>query len=337
MGRPLANKHVLVVEDERVFRSVLVNYLTSLGATISEAENGMSALNVLGLITPDIILCDLAMPEMSGIEFVEYLRSQGVTIPILVISATDKMADIAKVLRLGVQDVLLKPLGDFTRLREALLTCLYPKMFTSQAIEEMNLIQDWDALRENPAEAVKLLKQLQPPVQQTIAGCRLNYRQLTDAEDPGLVLDVAGLSENDLAFYCLDVTRAGENGVLAALLLRALFNGLLQEHLASEQQRLPQMSTLLKQVSQLLTQANLTGPFPLLVGYYNVEYKNLTLISAGLHAHINTGNNKIALSNGLPLGILGTTYMNQINQPCEAWECRVWGTGGRLNLMLVKE
>ncbi|STI76305.1 orphan two-component response regulator [Escherichia coli] len=51
---------------------------------------------------------------------------------------------------------------------------------------------------------------------------------------PGLVLDIAALSENDLAFYCLDVTRAGHNGVLAALLLRALFNGLLQEQLAHQ-------------------------------------------------------------------------------------------------------
>ncbi len=66
------------------------------------------------------------------------------------ISATDKMADIAKVLRLGVQDVLLKPLTDLNRLREAVLACLYPNMFTSQAIEEVELFQDWDALVRNP-------------------------------------------------------------------------------------------------------------------------------------------------------------------------------------------
>lgn len=120
----------------------------------------------------------------------------------LVISATDKMADIAKVLRLGVQDVLLKPLTDLNRLREAVLACLYPNMFTSQAIEEVELFQDWDALSKNPSEAVKLLKQLQPPVQQTIAHCRINYRQLTTGENPGLVLDIAALSEKDLAFYC---------------------------------------------------------------------------------------------------------------------------------------
>lgn len=246
MALPLTHKRILIVEDEQVFRSVLVGYLTSLGAETGEATNGLQALSAVDDFKPDLILCDLAMPEMGGIEFVEHLRLQGLQIPVLVISATDKMADIAKVLRLGVQDVLLKPLTDLNRLREAVLACLYPNMFTSQAIEEVELFQDWDALSKNPSEAVKLLKQLQPPVQQTIAHCRINYRQLTTGENPGLVLDIAALSEKDLAFYCLDVTRAGDNGVLAALLLRALFNGLLQDHLANQQHRLPQMSALLK-------------------------------------------------------------------------------------------
>ncbi|MDI6949056.1 two-component system response regulator RssB [Serratia sp. Se-RSmG] len=337
MALPLTHKRILIVEDEQVFRSVLVGYLASLGAETGEATNGIQALGAVDDFKPDLILCDLAMPEMGGIEFVEHLRLQGLQIPVLVISATEKMADIAKVLRLGVQDVLLKPLTDLNRLREAVLACLYPNMFTSQAIEEVELFQDWDALSKNPSEAVKLLKQLQPPVQQTIAHCRFNYRQLTTAENPGLVLDIAALSEKDLAFYCLDVTRAGDNGVLAALLLRALFNGLLQDHLANQQHRLPQMSALLKQVNQLLRQGKLDGQFPLLLGYYHAENKNLILVSAGLHANVNTGDNQIQLSNGVPLGTLGAAYMNQISQRCTAWQCQVWGSGGRLRLMLSAE
>ena len=337
MVLPLTNKRILIVEDEQVFRSVLVSYLKSLGAQTSEAINGLLALSAVEEVKPDLILCDLAMPEMNGIEFVEHLRLQGIQIPVLVISATDKMTDIAKVLRLGVQDVLLKPLTDLNRLREVILACLYPNMFTSPAIEEVELFKDWDALSKNPSEAVRLLKQLQPPVQQTIAGCRINYRQLTAAESPGLVLDIAALSEKDLAFYCLDVTRAGDNGVLAALLLRALFNELLQDHLSNQQHRLPQMSALLKQVNQLLRRGNLEGQFPLLVGYYHAEYKNLILVSAGLHAMVNTGDNQIQLSTGIPLGTLGTPYMNQVSQRCEAWECQIWGNGGRLRLMLSAE
>ncbi|CNB55763.1 response regulator of RpoS [Yersinia intermedia] len=334
MEKPLAGKNILVVEDETVFRTVITEFLKSLGAMVQQAGNGLEALAQIKVQSPDLILCDLAMPKMGGIEFVERLLAQGVNIPILVISATDKMTDIAKVMRLGVKDVLLKPIVDLNRLREAVLACLYPLLFTSHAIEETELIQDWEALRKNPYDAAQLLKQLQPPAQQTIARCRVNYRQLTMVEQPGLVLDIAALSDKDLAFYCLDVTRAGDNGVLAALLLRVLFNGILQEHLAHQQQRLPQMSTLLKQVNQLLRRTHLDGQFPLLVGYYHVEYKNLILVSAGLHANVSAGKNQIQLSNGVPLGTLKTAHLNQISQRCESWQCQVWGGGSHLRLML---
>jgi two-component system response regulator len=247
------------------------------------------------------------------------------------------MADIAHVLRLGVQDVLLKPLKNMERFREAVFECLYPSMFTSKVEEDEQLFQDWDALVSDPLAASKLLKQLQPPVQQTIANCRINYRQLTMAEQPGLVLDIAALSDNDLAFYCLDVTRAGDNGVLAALLLRALFNGLLQEQLSGQKQRLPELNGLLRQVNMLLRQANLSGQFPLLVGYYHRQLKNLILVSAGLNATLHVNTHQIQLSNGVPLGTMGSTHLNQISQRADAWQCHIWGAGGRLRLMLSAE
>ncbi|KWQ84438.1 response regulator of RpoS, partial [Salmonella enterica subsp. enterica serovar Tennessee] len=185
--------------------------------------------------------------------------------------------------------------------------------------------------------AAQLLQELQPPVQQVISHCRINYRQLVSADQPGLVLDIAPLSDNELAFYCLDVTRAGDNGVLAALLLRALFNGLLQDQLGQQKHRLPELGALLKQVNHLLRQANLPGQFPLFVGYYHSELKNLILVSAGLNATLNTGAHQVQISSGVPLGTLGNAYLNQLSQRCDSWQCQIWGAGGRLRLMLSAE
>ncbi|MCU5775755.1 two-component system response regulator RssB [Erwiniaceae bacterium BAC15a-03b] len=337
MEKPLIGKQILIVEDELVFRTLLENFLQALGATTVAVGDGLEALDALQHQTPDMMICDLDMPRMNGIRLVEHLRARGNTLPILIVSATENMSDIAHVLRLGVQDVLLKPVRDLERLREAVYECLYPSMFTSKVEEDEQLFQDWDALVRDPSAAAKLLKELQPPVQQVIANCRINYRQLTMAEQPGLVLDIAALSEKDLAFYCLDVTRAGDNGVLAALLLRALFNGLLQEQLSGQGPRLPELGGLLKQVNLLLRQANLNGQFPLLVGYYHQGLKNLILVSAGLNATLNINTHQIQLNNGVPLGTLGSTHLNQISQRCDAWQCQVWGAGGRLRLMLSTE
>lgn len=202
MTQPLAGKQILIVEDEAVFRSMLDAWLSSLGAQTHLAEDGVDALEQMHDAAPDLLICDLEMPRMNGLKLIERLRNDGNQTPILVISATDNMADIAKALRLGVQDVLLKPVKDFNRLRETVYACLYPNMFNSRVEEEERLFQDWDALVNNPHAAAKLLKELQPPVQQVMSHCRVNYRQLVAADELGLVLDIAPISDNDTAFYC---------------------------------------------------------------------------------------------------------------------------------------
>ena len=124
---------------------MLVGYLTSLGAETGEATNGLQALSAVDDFKPDLILCDLAMPEMGGIEFVEHLRLQG---------ADPGAGDLGhrqdgrhcQGVALGRTGCPAEALTDLNRLREAVLACLYPNMFTSQAIEEVELFQDWDAL-----------------------------------------------------------------------------------------------------------------------------------------------------------------------------------------------
>ena len=101
MTQPLAGKHILIVEDEPVFRSLLDSWLSSLGAMTSLAEDGIDALEKMTSITPDLMICDIAMPRMNGLKLVEHLRNEGNQTPILVISATENMADIAKAYVLG--------------------------------------------------------------------------------------------------------------------------------------------------------------------------------------------------------------------------------------------
>ena len=95
MTQPLAGKQILIVEDEPVFRSLLDSWLTSLGATIRQAEDGIEALQQIAISKPDLMICDISMPRMNGLELVEQVRNQGEQLPILMISATENMADIA--------------------------------------------------------------------------------------------------------------------------------------------------------------------------------------------------------------------------------------------------
>lgn len=337
MRRPLEGKQILIADDDIAFGAALESYFSSLGGIPLLAADGVAALAIYHEKKPDLLICELALPQISGLELIKQIRLLDNELPVLVISAAQNMSEVARSLRLGVQDVLLKPLSDFDRLREAVFSCLYPLMFASRLDEQEHLFEDWDTLVRDPVAASKLLKDLQPPVQQVIANCRINYRQLLSIDKLGLVLDIAPLSDVDLAFYCLDVTRSGDNGVLAALLFRVLFNRVLQDQLVQRNQRLPELGRLLKQLNVLLRQANLTGQFPLLIGYYNREQRNLILISAGLNAKLSIDNQHTELSSGPPLGTLNNVYSSQINQQCDFWQCQIWGSGGHLRLMLSTE
>ena len=74
MTQPLAGKQILIVEDEPVFRSLLDSWLTSLGATIRQAEDGIEALQQIAISKPDLMICDISMPRMNGLELVEQVQ-----------------------------------------------------------------------------------------------------------------------------------------------------------------------------------------------------------------------------------------------------------------------
>jgi len=103
---------VLVVEDEDDIRELMVRMLKKEGWTVSEASNGLEALERVADNLPELILLDLIMPEMDGFEFLAELRKRPVwrRIPVVVVTAMD-LADednerlrgsVARILRKGV-------------------------------------------------------------------------------------------------------------------------------------------------------------------------------------------------------------------------------------------
>ena len=105
-------KLVMLVDDDPIFRRITSGFLLSQGYKVVEAENGLDGLRKLRSAEPDIIMCDLAMPVLDGIEFVEEVSLEYPSLPLIVVSATDDMSDVAKALRYGIKDFLPKPIGN---------------------------------------------------------------------------------------------------------------------------------------------------------------------------------------------------------------------------------
>lgn len=105
--------NVLVVEDEPVFRGLLGSVLESSGYQVEFACDGMQALEFLSKQhrTFDLVITDIQMPRMSGLELAKELMSQPDPVPIIAMTGFGDMELVIHLLRLGVEDFLEKPFG----------------------------------------------------------------------------------------------------------------------------------------------------------------------------------------------------------------------------------
>lgn len=113
---------ILVVDDERPIRRYLRAALVSQGYQVSEAVNGKEALNAAVSAQPDIIILDLGLPDLDGVEVTRQLREWSKT-PIIILSVRENEGDKIAALDAGADDYLTKPFATgelLARLRVAL-------------------------------------------------------------------------------------------------------------------------------------------------------------------------------------------------------------------------
>lgn len=114
------DKSFLVVDDSGTMRQLIIMTLKKMGATqISDAPNGRVGLEKLEGGLPDIVLTDIDMPEMNGLEFIEHARAKYSSLPIVILSTHGDDATRDKGLMLGANDYLTKPLSG-TKLMDVL-------------------------------------------------------------------------------------------------------------------------------------------------------------------------------------------------------------------------
>ncbi len=106
---------ILVVEDEEMIRkgiTLAVDWASLDCMVVGEAANGEEALEAVERFRPSLIITDLKMPRMDGIEMLEKLREGGNNVCVIILTAYDSFAYAQSALRLGAVDFLLKPFHD---------------------------------------------------------------------------------------------------------------------------------------------------------------------------------------------------------------------------------
>src|SRR5438309_7478684 len=106
---PADRTTVLVVDDEDGIRQALTRFLSRLGYHVQAAANATEALQQLSAHHPQAMLCDIRMPETSGVELLPKVLAQDPDLAVLMLTAIDEPRTAIECLKLGAYDYLIKP------------------------------------------------------------------------------------------------------------------------------------------------------------------------------------------------------------------------------------
>ncbi|AVF66350.1 response regulator [Vibrio alginolyticus] len=308
-------KLIMLVDDDPIFRKVTNAYLESQGFKVVEAENGLEALQQLRECQPDLILCDLSMPVLDGIEFVEEVSLEYPYMPLIVVSGTDEMSDVAKALRFGIKDFLPKPIGNYEHLSQAIENTLEDtdshfseqRDFSSQWFrvddggeipDEQELYWHLEYLQQNPSAARDLLQALLPEKDAAQGDWRCSYRLLQSTDVMPLVFDYRWLMNGQFAFYLVDSASQANDGVATTLLVRALFDDYLR-NLKSFSADLKDMVGIIEKGIECTECA---GAVNAVFGVADLASSSVSILPAGLDSHWSDGNTNQHIAAGNRLG-----------------------------------
>jgi len=105
----MADSKILIVEDDRTLLEALKYRMSKEGYTVCTALDGVQALEVARAEKPDLIILDIMLPNLDGLEVCRILRKKGMNVPILMLTAKAEEIDRVVGLELGADDYITKP------------------------------------------------------------------------------------------------------------------------------------------------------------------------------------------------------------------------------------
>lgn len=185
--------NILVIEDDELLADGLSRSFEQGGMTTVHAMNGAAALTFLATTQFDLVVLDLGLPDMDGIEILRSLRRQRLQVPVLVLTARDGVAHRIQALDAGADDYLEKPfdLGELEARIRALLRRAYAEFGEDVQVGALRInpferrVLAHDELWVLPAREYEVLEVLMLNASQVVNRARILQRLTASNEDIG--------------------------------------------------------------------------------------------------------------------------------------------------------
>ncbi|WP_417662740.1 two-component system response regulator RssB [Pseudomonas sp.] len=298
---------LLIIDDDQVVRASLAAYLEDSGFIVLQASNGLQGLEVFEQKNPDLVICDLRMPQVDGLELIRRINALGSETPIIVVSGAGVMTDVVEALRLGAADYLIKPLEDLAVLEHSINRALdrvrlrlENKHYAEQLEASLHLLQE----DQNAGRQVQM--NMLPETPWEINGVHFAHQIIPSLYLSGDFVDYFRVDDRRIAFYLADVSGHGASSAFVTVLLKFMTTRLLYE--SKRAGRLPEFkpSEVLGHINRGLINCKLGKHVTMLGGVIDEETDTL-IYSIGGHLPLpvmfSEGKANYIEGRGLPVGL----------------------------------
>ncbi|MGX5913426.1 response regulator [Aliidiomarina sp. Khilg15.8] len=300
----MSGTRVLLIEDDGVFSDLVSRFLSERGYQVSVAGDGKAGVAACQADPPDIVLCDLNLPKMSGLQVLESLLRDYPQLPLIVISASERMSDIRDAVRIGAWDYLVKPIDRLETIDVAIQNCLTrTTLEDSWEHERWELDDHIDVLFQNESMARQLVADLVPHEELRIGPYVITH-QMEDTSAETHWVDYYRLPGNQAVAVIATAKALTGKDLVSLLVLKTLFNPIIRMATGGHQGMLSHPHKVLERLNLELCHSKIKTAFDMVVIWLDGESGSMHWGHAGDSLQLN-----VTSEPDLALGIWGhATY-----------------------------
>lgn len=294
----MSGTRVLLIEDDSVFSDLVSRFLKERGYQVSCAYDGESGVAACRDNTPDVVLCDLNLPKMNGLEVLQALLRDYAQLPLIVISASERMSDIRDAVRIGAWDYLVKPIDRLETIDVAIQNCLTRSTLEdSWEHERWELDDHIDVLFQNESITRQLVADLVPHEQLTVGPYAISH-QMEDSTAQTHWIDYYHLPDNQAMAVIATAKALSGKDLVSLLVLKTLLNPIVRMAASGHAEMLSHPHKVLERLNLELCHSKMKTAFDMIVIWLDGESGSMRWGHAGEGLRLN-----VSSEQDLALGI----------------------------------